>query len=140
MDLTNRQEPLVRSDNTRLMRELAKPLYEANRWIKLMGVLLIVNGAFYVFSLWGILIAWLPIWMGVLLWKSGKEAEAAQRRGDKAALLESLNKLKTFFTINGIIMVVSLVILGIMMLIFGGSMLAMFGQFKEMQQMMPPGP
>ncbi len=145
MDLSTTRESIAFSDSTRLLKELAKPLYEAKRWMKLMGILMIVHGALTVFSGWGILVAWLPIWMGWLLWKSGKAIETAQRRGDKVALLHSMNKLKTFFTVNGIITLVGLILLTVALLVFGGTLATMFGQMQEMQQMqmmpaMPTGP
>ena len=143
MELSSPRETVVSSEQSRLLRELAKPLLAARRWMKLVGILLIVQGIVSVLSIWGILIAWLPIWMGWLLLKSSKEVELAERRGDKVALMRGMNQLKTFFTINGIITLAMLILFTVLMLVFGGTMLSMLDGMKELletQQMMPPGP
>ena len=143
MELSSPRETAVSSEQSRLLRELAKPLLAARRWMKLVGILLIVQGIASVLSIWGILIAWLPIWMGWLLLKSSKEVELAERQGDKVALMRGMNQLKTFFTINGIITLAMLILFTVLMLVFGGTMLSMLDGMKELletQQMMPPGP
>jgi len=146
MELSPPREPVASvasSDQSRLLKELATPLFAAKRWMKLVGILLIVQGILSVFSLLGILFAWLPIWMGWLLLKSSKDVELAEQRGDKAALMHGMNQLKTFFTINGIITLAMLILFTVLMLVFGGTMLSMLDGMKELletQQMMPPGP
>jgi hypothetical protein len=93
-----------------LVRDLSAPLYQAKGWIKLVGVLSIVGGVLYVITIWGILICWLPIWMGVLLLKVASAAEEAHRGGNKADLATVMAKLKTYFTITGILALIGIVI------------------------------
>ena len=69
-------------------------------------------------TLFGIIIAWLPIWMGVLLLQSSTSIERAQVTGNKALLVESLDKIKTYFTIMGVLTLIGL-ILTIMGIILG---------------------
>jgi hypothetical protein len=66
----------------------------------------------------------LPIWLGVLLFKAAGAAEAAQLTGDRMQLEESLRKIKTYFVINGLLMLIMLVLAGIGLIMAGGTMLA----------------
>lgn len=110
----------------KLIRELSVPLQQAGGWMKLTGVLLIIDGVLIALSIVGILVAWIPIWLGVLLFQSASAAGESQVTEDKEPLLRSLNKLKLFFTINGILLLVML-ILGILSFLFGGfSMMGMY--------------
>ena len=49
------------------LRKLSGPLYNVKGWIKFAGIMLIIGGALQVFTIWGIIIAWIPIWMGVIV-------------------------------------------------------------------------
>jgi uncharacterized membrane protein len=91
------------------IQELSYPLYESRTWIKVWAYLSIVGGALQAITLVGIIFAWLPIWMGILLLKVVKAVETAQATGDKFAFLESQTALKTFFTIMGIITVIGII-------------------------------
>ncbi len=109
------------------VKEVSVPLYQAKGWMKLLGVVMIVQGVIAAISLVGIIICWLPIWLGVLLFKAAGAIEGAQLSGNKQLLIESLNKLKTYFLINGVLMLIVLVFVGLSMLLAGGSMLALLG-------------
>ncbi len=95
------------------VEKLSIPLYQAKGWMKLLGVLSIIYGILIIFSIWGILICWLPIWMGVLLNKSANAIEIAQRHGDSIQFQLALDKLKTYFTIQGVLALIGLIIIGI---------------------------
>ena len=111
-----------------LIRELSTPLQQAGGWMKLTGVLLIIDGVLIALSIVGILVAWVPIWLGVLLFQSASAANQGQTTDDKDALLRSLNKLKLFFTINGILLLIML-ILGVIGFFMGG--IGMMGVFMQ---------
>ncbi len=89
-----------------VVRRISEPLYRAKGWIKLAGILLIVQGVFSILSIWGILICWLPIWMGVILMSASNELETAYATEDEAALTTSMGKLGTYFKIFGIFAIV----------------------------------
>ncbi len=92
-------------------------------WMKLLGVLSIIQGVMIVFTLWGILIAWLPIWLGVILFRAANEAEmsTAGLTGHLESYLKRLNK---YFLIQGILALVMIVAGLIMAFVFGGMFLA----------------
>jgi len=93
-----------------LIRELCMPIYQSKGWLKLIGILSIIYGILLVLTLFGIIIAWLPIWMGVLLLQSATSIERAQVTGNKALLVESLDKIKTYFTIMGVLTLIGLIV------------------------------
>jgi len=115
--------------NSGLVKEVSLPIYQSKGWMKLVGVLSIVYGVLVALTLIGIIIAWLPIWMGILLFKSASSIEQAYLGGRKDDLVLSLSKLKTYFTIMGVLTLVGLV-LAVLGLVFG-----MFGALMGLQGM-----
>ena len=94
--------PVLNPQESRPVQELSLPLYQAKGWLKFLGILLILGGILQALSVIGLLWAWLPIWMGVLLFQAGASAEPA-RAGDRQAFLRSLGSLKTYFVLNGVL-------------------------------------
>ena len=92
-----------------LVRELGLPIYEAKGWMKLIGVLLVITGTIYAVTIIGIVVAWLPIWMGVLLFQCAGAAEDAQHSGQRNYLISSLSRLRTFFTVMGVVTLICLI-------------------------------
>lgn len=84
-------------------------------WLKFLGILTIIGGALQVLTIVGILFAWLPIWMGVLLYQAGDRAEEYIRSKEEGTLGVFLGKLNTYFTIMGVI---ALVAIGLTVLFF----------------------
>lgn len=94
--------PVLNPQESRPVHELSLPLYQAKGWLKFLGTLSILGGILQALSVIGLLWAWLPIWMGVLLFQAGASAETA-RAGDRQAFLRSLGSLKTYFVLNGVL-------------------------------------
>lgn len=110
------------------IREIGQPLSQSSFWMKLVGVLMIIYGVLTALSIVGIIIAWLPIWMGVVLFQSASAATEAAQSGDKDTLVRSLAKLKTYFTIMGITTLIGLVLaIGAFLMGGIGAMLQMQG-------------
>ena len=81
-----------------------------------------VYGALMAISILGLVIAWLPIWMGYLLVKAANKAKVATAYGDQYALEESLQHIGNYFIINGIIIIIAILamlFLATAMLFFG---------------------
>jgi hypothetical protein len=76
-------------------------------WMKFMGIMTIIGGCLQVLTIFGIVIAWLPIWMGVVLTKAGSKAGEYADKGDFASLEGMTGQLKTYFIISGIMIIVS---------------------------------
>jgi hypothetical protein len=95
--------PAPAHQDTRAVQELSMPIYQAKGWLKFLGVLSIIGGVVQALSIAGIIVAWLPIWMGVLMLQAGSAIDAAGKIGDRFAFLKSLNSLKTYFVIQGVL-------------------------------------
>ncbi len=110
------------TDQNNLIKEISTPVYQSRGWMKFVGVLLIITGVFYALSIVGIIIAWLPIWMGIVLFQTGSSSEQAFFSGDKFSLLKSLNQIKLFFTIMGIMSLIGILlsVIAVIMFIVGG--------------------
>lgn len=93
---------------TQPAQRIIQPIYASKGWMKLVGVLLIVQGAIVALSIIGLVIAWLPIWIGVLLMRSAKKAEEAYLVGGEVEAIESLASLKTVFTIYGVVSIIGI--------------------------------
>jgi hypothetical protein len=109
--------PPPSSDESRVVRELSIPIYQAKGWLQFLGVLMIIGGIGQALSLVGILFAWLPIWMGVLLYQAGSNIESAAQFGDKFGFLRSMGSLKTYFVLNGVLTLLSIILALIMVCI-----------------------
>jgi len=105
------QQPMQGDMERGIIQQVSTPLYESRGWMKLSGILMIINGVLVALSLVGILIAWIPIWMGVVLYKSATSVEPAQEQGHRFSLIESLSNLKTYFTIMGVLNLLGLIFL-----------------------------
>ncbi|MFH1688689.1 MAG: DUF5362 domain-containing protein [Candidatus Eisenbacteria bacterium] len=93
-----------------LIREISAPLFAAKGWMKFLGVLMIIYGVLIALSIVGIVICWLPIWIGVLLFQTAGTVEAAQASGSKMELYGALSKLKTYFTIYGVLALIGIIV------------------------------
>ncbi|MCK4304647.1 MAG: DUF5362 domain-containing protein [Candidatus Eisenbacteria sp.] len=111
---------------------LLVPAYEARGWLKFLGVVSIVVGAVQVLSIVGILVAWLYIWLGVLLWQAGDRAGQATLLRDPAMLEQYLQKAKTVFVIAGVTTVV-----GIAMSVLSLGMILTFGWMAAVLDRIP---
>jgi uncharacterized membrane protein (UPF0182 family) len=76
-------------------------------WAKFMGIMTIISGCLQVLTIFGIVIAWLPIWMGVVLTRAGSKAGEYAEKGDMASLEAMTGQLKTYFVISGILIIIS---------------------------------
>ena len=86
-------------------------------WLKFLGIVNIISGAFTALSLVGIIIAWLPIWLGVVLIQAASKATNANMSDDPKELVEMMDKLRLYFIIQGVLIIVGIgtVIIGAIM-------------------------
>lgn len=99
--------PHISTDVSRTMSasELARPLYESLLWIRLFAACLIFYGALITVTGVGVLVAWVPMWIGMLLLIVSRVVKTAYKKNDERALVRSLVHLKTIFTILGLLSV-----------------------------------
>ena len=124
MDEMNRPAPQPASGAAeQLLGQLRGSVASSATWMKLLGVLMIIDGIFMIVTIIGILVCWLPIWLGVILFKAAGDAEAAQR-GASQMLVGYVQKMNRFFLISGILALIWLVFFLIIIFMVGiGGML-----------------
>jgi len=92
-------------------------------WIKFLGIAAIIAGGFYALSIVGIIVAWLPIWIGIILLRiANSSREVADGKVD--SLGSMFDSLKTFFVLSGVLALVSIFFSIILMIIFGIAMVS----------------
>lgn len=94
-------------------------------WLKLLGIVQIVAGILQALTLFGILWAWLPIWLGIILNGAANKAGEYVEKGDEQTLGEFTGKLKLYFIINGVLMIISLAVVALALMVLG--LLAILG-------------
>jgi len=86
-------------------------------WLKFLGIFSIVIGAIYALTIIGIVIAWLPIWLGVILVQAASRADE-YLHGNESSFIEYLDKIKQYFTISGVIAIIGLIGMAIWLIVF----------------------
>jgi len=100
------------------IKSLSLPLQKAAIWMLILGILSIISGALLVLTLVGILFAWFPIWMGIVLIMASSAAKKAHANSSAADFINALNKIKLYFMVSGIISLIGIV-LSIILSAFG---------------------
>jgi low temperature requirement protein LtrA len=109
------------------MERVYEELSRASGWMKAMGILSIVGGILSAITIVGIIYAWLPIWMGVIVYQAGKSAQMASTNKDETKLMEVVSKIRLFFVISVIVSIVAYAIVIIVGIIY------LFGLFSMMK-------
>ena len=91
---TGQNEPLQ-------INTLIFPLYQSLFWVRLFAASLIFYGALITVTGIGVLVAWIPIWIGMLLLLAGKAISLAYKENDEKAFMQFISRLKIIFTILG---------------------------------------
>jgi len=86
-------------------------------WLKFLGIVNIVMGGLAAITIVGLIFAWLPIWMGVLLYRAGSSATEFVYSDNALHLIESMDKLRTYFVLQGIIVLIQV---GLLLFMFLG--------------------
>lgn len=90
------------NNNSVQISTLIYPLYQSLFWIRLFAACLIFYGALITVTGIGVLVAWVPMWIGVLLLLTAKAISQAYTKNNEQALNLTLSRLKTIFTILGL--------------------------------------
>ncbi len=100
-------------------------------WLKFLGIMNIISGALSALSLFGIIIAWLPIWLGILLLQAGNRISNARFTNNRAELVQMMDKLRLYFVIQGILIIVMIAVVIIGFVMFGGFLSRMAGNMQQ---------
>ncbi|MCB1051783.1 MAG: hypothetical protein H6510_16200 [Acidobacteria bacterium] len=80
-----------------------QPLVRSVGWIRFLGVMSIIMGVFAVLSIWGILIAWIPIWFGSLLMQTANHL-------DNGTYYQGMESLAKSLKLQGILIIIYIAI------------------------------
>ena len=95
-------QPLSTQTQSLDIRRLVYPLYQSLLWIRLFAACLIFYGALITVTGVGVLVAWLPMWIGVILLLASKSIATAYKENDEHAFMHSISRLKTIFITLGL--------------------------------------
>ena len=113
------------------VRELIEPVYRGKFWMQLIGVMLILSGVLTALSIIGIIVAWIPIWAGVVLMQAAGASQRAFESADPEAIKYALGRLRIYFTIFGVLLLIYLILM-VLGMIFGIGA-GLMGGFGHMQ-------
>lgn len=105
---------------------MVNPLVESAGWIKLMGWFMLVGGIIYCLTIIGLVIGWLPIWIGYLMKRSSEHLQNYQQTRHPDAFYLAAKDMKTTITIFGVLTIINIailvlyIILILMAVVFGG--------------------
>lgn len=116
------------------VKELASPLFQARGWLKYLGNGSLLGGVLGALTGFGLLLAWVPIWQGVLLIRAGRLIELAYHQEDGASLREVLESVKIYFILMGVLslggaLLLLLSLFGLIGFSLFGGLDALLGQF-----------
>jgi hypothetical protein len=133
--MSSQYAPPPYGGSTADVSDLALPLAEGTGWIKFLAIVQLVFSGLYVLGSFGIglIVAWLPIWLSIILLQTATAIQTAQQQGDAEALKLSLSKLKLYFMIQAIAMIVGfcLAMIAIFAAISMGVNLHNFNRFQH---------
>ncbi len=87
---------------------LKNVLRNTTGWLKFLGIVNMVVGGLAILTIVGIVFAWLPIWMGLLLYRAGNHGSEFVYTDNALHLIESMEKLRTYFVLQGILILIQI--------------------------------
>jgi hypothetical protein len=114
------------SHEVQILNQIQQVSNNMTGWLKFLGIMNIISGALTALSLWGIIIAWLPIWLGILLLQAGNKISTARFGNNKRELVQMMDKLRLYFIIQGVLIIVSIALAIVGIVVFGGLLLKYF--------------
>lgn len=116
------------------IRPVIEPLLRGKFWMQLIGVILIIHGLLTALSIIGLVVAWIPIWAGIVLMQAASAIQRAHDSDDQGEATKAMGKLKLYFTIFGVLTLIILIFM-IVSIVFGLGM-GMMGM-EAMSDMQP---
>ncbi|MEX2400828.1 MAG: DUF5362 family protein [Rhodothermales bacterium] len=116
----------TRRSTTERLAERARSM---SGWLRFMGVVTVGAALPSIMTIVGIVFAWLPIWLGILLFQAGSSA----RRGSDEELIRMIERLRLYFIVQSVVIIIGLVAFALAFAFFGSIV------FDMMREMGPPG-
>ena len=129
------EQPVVQEQpkEVRILNQIQGVSNNMTGWLKFLGIINIIQGAIAIISTFGIgiIIAWLPIWLGVLLLQAGSRITAARFSNNQEELITMMDKLRLYFIIQGVLIIVVLALAIIGFLVFGSILSGYLHNFQQ---------
>lgn len=93
------------------VRDLIEPLYRGKFWMQLIGIMLIISGVLTALSIIGIIVAWIPIWAGVVLMQAAGGVRRAYELEDEQEAKRAISRLRVHFTIMGVLLLIYIILM-----------------------------
>ncbi|MEN3045554.1 MAG: DUF5362 family protein [Candidatus Hydrothermales bacterium] len=111
--------------------EIYESASKGSGWIRFFGVISIIGGVLQVFTIIGIIWAWITIWIGVVALQAASAADKANLTKKEEDLVQFHSKIKQLFQLIGIFIIISIVIaviVAVIALIFSAFLLSFLYQ------------
>lgn len=95
------------------VEDIMAPLVGVKKWMKLVGIMNIIVGGLYCATIVGAIVGWLPLWIGIVLTKASDKLSTGQILDYR----ESTQNIATYFSILGVLTLVSLILSGVMIVL-----------------------
>lgn len=102
-------------NNQPTLNDLVLPLYNVKGWMRLIGVMLIIGGIMQCLTCVGVIIGWLPIWMGVTMMGAATAIQSAHDLQDTRQIVMAQRKLALYLKITGVLLLAWLLLSAVMM-------------------------
>ncbi|WP_051234296.1 DUF5362 family protein [Halomonas halocynthiae] len=132
MEPVNQTPPTPPVDSSYVLRDFIEPLYRSRFWMQLLGVMLILQGVFIGISIIGLVVAWIPVWAGVVLFQATGAIRRGYEANDQYDIKHTMSKLRTYFLISGIMVLTYLVLIAGSFLLFGAGAIMGLGGMSSM--------
>jgi len=108
-------------DQSTILNEMKLTAQNMSGWVKFFGIMNIIGGAISALTIIGIIFAWLPIWLGVILVQAANRASKASLTNNPKELVFMLDRFRLYFVIQGILVLIALVGMIIGLVVFSAS-------------------
>ena len=86
------------------------PLFAVAGWLRFLGILNIIFGAIYCLTIVGLIIGWLPLWIGITLNKASSSLQTGYTQRNYMDVRSSMESLALVIKIFGVLALIGLVI------------------------------
>ena len=104
--------------NTSESPSVLEPIFSVQLWIRILGFAAMIIGVLYCLSIIGLIIGWLPIWLGVILLRTSKSIDSVVADESEQAAFELVSQIALFFKIVGIAALILFVVVLLGLVVF----------------------
>ncbi len=79
-------------------------------WVKFFGIVNIIVGILEAITIIGVLIAWIPLWIGITALQAASSAEKAGLSKSESDLIQYHSKIRFLFQLIGILIILGIVL------------------------------